>query len=277
MSPYSQAETKSIEVRGAPFAYREVGPRNGVPVVFLHHLTANLDEWDPRVIDGVGQDRHVIAFDNRGVGRSGGRTPESVAEMAEDAVAFIDALGLGRVDLLGFSLGGFVAQVIALERRQLVRRLILAGTAPAGGIDVTEVGAVLQTAIDWSSREKRHPKHFLFFSPSASGQKAADEYLGRLGERTGDQDAAVTTDAIQAQLAAITRWGQEPSSDLGSITIPVLVANGDDDVMLPTVNSFDLFRRLPKAKLSIFPNAGHGGVFEYYPEFVRQVRAFLDA
>jgi pimeloyl-ACP methyl ester carboxylesterase len=277
MSAYLQAETKTVEVNGLAFAYRELGPRSGVPVIFLHHLTASLDDWDPTVVDGIAQNHWVIAFDNRGVGRSEGETPDDVTSMAHDAEAFIDALKLKRVDLLGYSLGGFIAQVIAQERPALVRKIILAGTGPAGGEGISRIGEVLQGAMRQSSLKSKHPKNFLFFTPSESSQKSADDFLGRIGERTTDKDAAVSNEAIQAQAVAITKWGMSPANDLSAITQPVLIANGDEDVVVPTINSFELFERLPNAKLSIFPDASHGGIFQYHGEFVRQAVEFLGA
>jgi pimeloyl-ACP methyl ester carboxylesterase len=157
-STFSTAVTKTVDINGTSFVYREIGDKAGIPVVFLHHLTAVLEDWDPAVVDGLAKSRPVIVFDNRGVGGSEGKTPDNVADMAKDAMAFIDALGLTKVDLLGFSLGGFIAQVIARERPGLVRRIILAGTAPAGGEGITSVGTVLQEALTRAGTENRHPK-----------------------------------------------------------------------------------------------------------------------
>jgi pimeloyl-ACP methyl ester carboxylesterase len=276
MSTYTRAETKTVKVNGLAFAYRELGPKSGVPVVFLHHLTAGLDDWDPGVVDGIAESHHVIAFDNRGVGRSEGQTPDDVHAMAHDAEAFVDALGLKKVDLFGYSLGGFVAQVMAKERPNLVRKIILAGTGPAGGAGIAKIGEVLQTAMQRSAAEKRHPKTLLFFTPSPSSQKSAGEFLTRLSERTADNDSTVSNETIQAQAVAITKWGSSPANDLKAITQPVLVANGDEDVMFPTINSIELYQKLPNATLSIFPDASHGGIFQYHREFVRQAVTFLD-
>src|SRR5690242_4816899 len=165
-STSKEAVTKTLEVGGTPFAYREVGPTTGVPVVFLHHFTAVLDDWDPAVVDGIAAERRVILVDLRGVGGSGGTTPDSVEAMAADTVAFLDALGLGTVDLLGYSLGGMIAQVIVQQRPDLVRRVILAGTAPAGDPGPAVTGAILQAALDKAGAQGKHPKHFLFFSPT---------------------------------------------------------------------------------------------------------------
>jgi pimeloyl-ACP methyl ester carboxylesterase len=274
---YSQSATKTIAVKGLSFAYRELGPSKGIPVILLHHLTANLDDWDPSIVDGLAQNHRVIAFDNRGVGRSEGTTPDDVTEMAHDAEAFIDALGLNQVDLLGFSLGGFIAQVIAQERPSLVRRIIIAGAGPAGGAGIAKIGEVLQGAIQRAGTEKKHPKHFLFFTPSAASQKSADEFLARLSQRSKDKDAPTSDQAIYAQVVAISKWGSVEPNDLTSITQPVLVANGDDDVMVPTANSFELFAKLPNATLAIYPDSSHGGIFQYHDEFLRQASSFLDA
>jgi pimeloyl-ACP methyl ester carboxylesterase len=272
---FQDAPTQSVDVNGTRVVFREIGKEGGIPVVFLHHLTAVLDDWDPRVVDGLAVKHHVIAFDNRGVGGSGGLTPKTVEEMARDAAAFIAALGFRQVDLLGFSLGGFVAQVIAQQEPGLLRKIVLAGTGPAGGAGIGNVGPVLQTAFGEAGAANKHPKHFLFFTRTKNGQSAADDLLGRLKERTEDLDAPVSNETVQAQLAAIQAWRQGDASALATVQHPVLVANGADDVMVPTLNSFELARRLPNAQLSIFPDAGHGGIFQYHDTFVQQALAFL--
>jgi pimeloyl-ACP methyl ester carboxylesterase len=269
------APTKSVEVDGTNFVFREIGKKGGIPLVLLHHLTAVLEDWDPRVVDGLAAKHHVIAFDNRGVGGSGGSTPKTVEEMAQDAVAFIGALGFSKVDLFGFSIGGFVAQVIAQRQPGLVRKIILAGTGPAGGEGILNVAAVLKDAFGKAGATNKHPKHFLFFTQTNNGQAAADDFLGRLKERTKDLDAPVSNETVQAQLAAIQAWGQGDASTLETVQHPVLVVNGDDDVMVPPSNSFELARRLPKAQLSIFPDAGHGGIFQHHAAFVQQALVFL--
>src|SRR6266478_2993555 len=272
---FENAANKSVDVNGTNFVFREIGKKGGVPVVLLHHLTAVLEDWDPRVVDGLAAKYHVIAFDNRGVGGSGGSAPKTVEEMAHDAVAFISALGFSKVDLLGFSLGGFVSQVIAQQQPGLVRKIILAGTGPAGGDGIVNVGAVLQDAFGKAGATNKHPKHFLFFTQTSDGQTAANDFLQRQKERTKDLDAPVSNETVQAQLAAIQAWGQGDATKLGTVQHPVLVVNGDDDVMVPSFNSFELARRLPNAQLSIFPDAGHGGIFQYPAAFVQQALAFL--
>jgi pimeloyl-ACP methyl ester carboxylesterase len=275
-STSTTAATKTVAVDGIPLAYREVGSATGVPVVFLHHFTAVLDDWDPALVDGIAAEHRVILVDLRGVGGSGGTTPDSVEAMAADAVAFLDALGLSTVDLLGYSLGGMVAQVIVQQRPELVRRVILAGTAPAGDRGPADTGAVLQAAVQNASAEGKHPKHFLFFSPTAASQAAGDAFLARLNERTDDRDAPMSDETIGAQLIALAKWEQGTSpAGLTNVNKPVLVVNGDDDTMLPTISSFHLAQLLPDAQLSIYPDAGHGGIFQYHDVFVAQALEFL--
>jgi pimeloyl-ACP methyl ester carboxylesterase len=274
---FNDAPTQTVHVDGADFAYRKIGEAGGPPVVFLHHFTAVLDDWDPAVIDGLAQQRRVIIFDNRGVGRSQGKTPDSVEAMAKDAIAFIGALGLTQVDLIGFSLGGFIAQVIAHDRPNLLRRIILAGTGPAGGKGTSDLAAVLQDAFQKAAAHKKHPKHFLFFSQTKTSQEAADAFLGRLQARKNDRDPAASNETTQAQSAAIIQWGKGDGAKkaLSAIGHPVLVANGDNDIMVPTINSVALFEALPNAELSIFPDAGHGGIFQYHREFTAQALRFF--
>jgi pimeloyl-ACP methyl ester carboxylesterase len=274
---FQNATTRTIPVKDTQFVYRELGERSGVPVIFLHHLTAVLDDWDPKLLDGIAASHHVVIFDNRGVGGSGGQAPTDVTDMAEDAITFIEALGFAQVDLFGFSLGGFIAQVIAQTCPELVRKIVLAGTGPAGGVGIRDIGTVLQGAFQKARAANKHPKHFLFFSPSSQGQKAADSFLQRLGERQADRDTPIGDQTVQAQVTAIHNWGQAPDSTgaLKQILNPVLIANGDEDVIVPTVNSFALFQALPNAKLSIFPDAGHGGIFQHADAFVDQTLCFL--
>src|SRR5690349_12099603 len=221
--------TRTVDVAGVPFAYRELGPSEGIPVVFLHHLTAVLDDWDPRVIDGIAAHRRVITFDNRGVGASGGSVPDTVEKMGRDAIAFIRAMGLEKVDLLGFSLGGGVAQMVALQAPGLVRRMILAGTGPRGGGDLKEITKVVIRAYVKSALALKDPRSFLFFPRDAEGTRAAKDYLARLKERTEDRDKKISRQARSAQQKAIQAAGRHDPDDLSVITQPVLVANGDHD------------------------------------------------
>lgn len=274
---WKNAQTNGVDVDDTTLVYRQLGTDTGVPVVFLNHLAAELDRWDPRVVDGIATRRRVIVFDNRGIGGSEGRTPASVEAMARDAVAFIRALGLAQVDLLGFSLGGFISQVIALEEPQLVRKIILAGTGPAGGTGIDKVTSVTIRDMVRAALTFRHPEHYLFFTESGNGRNAARAFLARLHERTENRDKAVSIPAFIAQLKAIHAWGRLRPADLSGIYHPVLVANGEHDKMVPSSNSVDLARRLPNAELVLYEDAGHGGVFQYHEEFVKKALEFLEA
>jgi pimeloyl-ACP methyl ester carboxylesterase len=274
---HQDTATKTLDVGGTTFAYRDLGPHTGTPVIFLNHLAAVLDNWDPRVVDGIASQRRVITFDNRGVGASEGRTPTSIAEMAKDAVAFIKALGLDQVDLLGFSMGGFVAQIIAEEQPALVRKVILAGTGPAGGEGIDKVTVLTFLDVARGVVTLRDAKYYLFFTGTANGRSEARAFLKRLKERTENRDKAISVPSFRAHLKAIHAWGVQQPSDLSRIQQPVFVANGDHDRMVPTRNSADLARRLPNARLRIYADAGHGGIFQYHAEFVPEALDFLAA
>jgi len=274
-SAYEHAPTEIIDVAGVQFAYRQLGPSTGVPVVFLTHLAAVLDNWDPRVVDGIAAKRRVIAFDNRGVGASSGSTPTTIEEMARDAVAFIRALGFDQVDLFGFSMGGMIAQVIAQEEPRLVRKMIIAGTGPAGGDGIEKVTRISYLDIARGLLTRRDPKEFLFFTRTPNGRAAGKAFLARLEERTNDRDKAISVASFRAQLKAIHRWGQQKPADLASIHQPVLVMNGESDKMVPSTNTVDLDRRLPDSQLVLYPDAGHGGVFQFHEDFVQRALEFL--
>ncbi|MBK6973158.1 MAG: alpha/beta hydrolase [Sterolibacteriaceae bacterium] len=272
---WKNVPNRRIDVGGVPFAYRELGPSSGVPVIFLHHLMAVLDDWDPRVIDGIAAQRRVIAFDNRGVGGSGGSVPDTIEAMGRDAIAFIRALGLRKVDLLGFSLGGGVAQMVALQAPDLVRRMILAGTGPRGGGGIEEINRIAVIAYLKAALTLSDPRNFLFFPRTPKGKRAAKDYFSRLKERTEDRDKPISLQARRAQLKAIRTAGLSAPDDLSVITQPVFVANGDRDLMVDSRHSADMARRLPNARLTIYPDSGHGGVFQYHRAFVPAVLDFL--
>ncbi len=275
VTAYTDAPTRTVSVGGVSYAYRELGSRTGVPVVLLTHLAAVLDNWDPRVVDGIAAQHRVIAFDNRGVGASTGKTADTIEAMAADAVAFIRALGLEQVDLLGFSMGGMIAQVIAREQPQLVRRLILAGTGPAGGEGIENVTKISHLDTVRALVTLQDPKQFLFFTRTANGRRAGKKFLARLKERTGNRDKVISIRSYLTQLKAIHRWGLETPADLSTIEQPVLVVNGESDRMVPAKNSSDLARRLPNSELVIYPDAGHGGIFQFHEQFVGKALEFL--
>ncbi|HTK65311.1 MAG TPA: alpha/beta hydrolase [Pseudonocardia sp.] len=272
---WKHTPTKTLDVGGLTFHYRELGPRGGTPLVLLHHFTAVLDDWDPRLIDGVAAHRHVIAFDNRGIGATGGKVPHTIAEMAADATSFIRALGHDHVDLLGFSLGGGVAQEVTLNNPDLVRRLVLTGTGHRGGGGLNRMPLIVGKAYLQAALTRRDPRYYLFFNGNATGRKAANDYLTRLRERAGDRDKPISHQARIAQLKAIREAGLGEPHDLSKITQPTLVANGDNDVMVASSQSRTLAERIPNAQLIIYPDSGHGGIFQYHERFVPALLAFL--
>jgi pimeloyl-ACP methyl ester carboxylesterase len=265
---YQDAPTRTIAAGGVNFAYRELGPKTGIPVIFFVHLAGTLDNWDPAVTDPIAAEHHVITFDNRGVGASTGAVPDTIEAMAEDAVTFIKALGFGKVDIFSFSLGGMIAQALALRHPELVRKLILTGTGPAGGAGIDKVAGTTYYDTLRATLTRQDPKEFLFFNRNTTGKRAARAFVERLKERTADRDASISIKAFQTQLKAIRRWGRSTPADLSAITQPTLIANGDHDRMVPSVLSEDLHRRIPGSELIIYPDSGHGGIFQYHEKFV---------
>jgi pimeloyl-ACP methyl ester carboxylesterase len=276
ITSYKDAPTRTITAGGVTYAYRELGPKTGIPVVFLVHLAGTMDNWDPAIIDPIASGHHVITFDNRGIGASTGAVPDTVEAMAEDAATFIKALGFDKVDIFAFSLGGMVAQALVVRHPHLVRKLILTGTGPAGGKDMDKVAGVTYYDIVRATLTRSDPKEFLFFNRDAAGKRAAKAFVERLKERTVDRDAKIATKAFQTQLKAIKRWGRSAPADLSAITQPTLIANGDHDRMVPSVLSQDLHRRIADSQLTIYPDSGHGGIFQYHEQFVPAALDFLD-
>jgi pimeloyl-ACP methyl ester carboxylesterase len=268
--------TRFVEAGGIRFAYRRWGRPGGFPLVFLQYFSANLDEWDPQVTDGLAEDYDVILFDNAGIGSSGSETPGTVSAMARDALAFSDALGLKRFSVVGFSLGGMIAQQLALDHPDRVNRIILLGTGPRGGEGMTFT--------ELSAEERADPDRFLlaaFFSPTDLSQAAGRAFLKRLAARTRDRDRPVTTKAAEAQLHAIREWGAVPSSDryatLPKIKHATLVVHGTRDIVVQPVNAFILAEHLPDAQLIMYPDASHGAQYQHAELFLKHVKLFLSA
>jgi pimeloyl-ACP methyl ester carboxylesterase len=272
---YVRARNSLVKAGGTTFAYRELGPHGSVPLVLLNHWGAVLDNFDPCIVDGLARRHRVIAIDYRGIGSSGGIAPVTVDEMARDTIALIRAMGFDQVDLLGFSLGGFVAQDVALKVPNLVRKLILTGTGPAGGQGIDRVGAVSWPLMVKGLLTLRDPKTYLFFTATANGRQAARAFLKRLKERRAGRDKGPTPRAFLRQLKAIKAWGQQAPQDLAHLRMPVLIANGDNDIMVPTALSHEMARRIPHAQFVIYEDAGHGGIFQYHADFVCKALVFL--
>ncbi|SDS09763.1 Pimeloyl-ACP methyl ester carboxylesterase [Nocardioides scoriae] len=275
VTSYALAPTRTITAGGETFAYRELGPRGGVPVVFFVHLAATLDNWDPRIVDAVAAGRHVIAFDQLGVGGSSGSVPDTIEAAAKDAYTFVTALGHDVIDVFSFSMGGMIAQDLVVAHPTLVRRLVLTGTGPRGGKDIDKVAGTTYYDILRATLTRSDPKEFLFFHRDAVGKKAAREFIGRLAERTTDRDAKISTKAFSTQLKAIKAYGRSAPSDLSVITAPTLIANGDHDRMVPSPLSEDLHRRIEGSELVIYPNSGHGGIFQFHEQFAPVAVRFL--
>ena len=268
--------TRFVEGDTIRFAYRRWGKPGRFPLVFLNYFTGNLDDWDPQVTDGLAADHDVILFDNAGVGSSGGETPGTVLQMTRHALAFCDALGLKQFNVLGFSLGGMIAQQLALDHPDRVNRIILLGTGPRGGEGMTFT--------ELSAEERADPDRFLlaaFFSPSDASQAAGRAYLKRLAARTRDRDLPVSTKTAEAQLHAIREWGAVPSSDryatLPKIKHPTLVVHGTRDIVVQPVNAFILAEHLPDAQLIMYPDASHGAQYQHAELFLRHAMLFLSA
>ncbi len=275
ITSYAKAPVRTVFAGGVTFAYRELGPKGGIPVVFFVHLAANLDNWDPRIVDPIAKTRHVITFDQRGVGASTGKVPDSIEEMADDAYTFIRALGFDKIDIFSFSLGGMIAQALVVKHPELVRKLILTGTGPAGGKDIDKVARTTYYDILRATLTRSDPKDFLFFNRNATGKPAAEAFIKRLQERTIDRDAPIKVKAFQTQLNAIKKWGRSSPADLSRITQPTLIANGDNDRMVPSVLSEDLHRRITGSELIIYPDSGHGGIFQFHDKFAPIAVEFL--
>ena len=274
------AKNLSLEVGDVSFVYRRFGnAQTAAPaLVMLQHFRGNLDNWDPVLVDRLAQDREVILVDNRGVGGSTGVVPENVTTMARDALAFIDALGLQQIDLLGFSLGGYVAQELVLLRPRLIRRLVLAGTAPQGGPDLHRWSDDVY-ALATPDEPTAETLLALFFTASEDSRAKGLEAIARLYQRVVDRDEPTDLATRDAQLAAITAWGIPDESKLNrlaGITQPTFVANGDNDTMMHTQNSHLLAEHLPNAQLRIYPDAGHGFLDQYPELFADEVHAFLE-
>jgi pimeloyl-ACP methyl ester carboxylesterase len=271
------APTRHVDAGGITFAYRRLGDERGVPLVFLQHFRGGLDHWDPLVTAGFAKDRPVILVDNAGVAGSSGETPDTIDAMADHIAAFVGAIELPAADILGFSMGGYVAQALALRNPSLARRLVLVGTGPRAG-EPSQDPRIMQHA--GKPVTSLDDFLFLFFAPSAAGQAAGRAFWERRHQRTLDVDPPSSEQAMRAQIASFMEWRQvrgERFAELKAIRQPTLVVNGSNDVMIPTVNAFTLQQHIPNAQLIIYPDSGHGSHFQYPELFLQHARLFLDS
>jgi pimeloyl-ACP methyl ester carboxylesterase len=272
------APTQFVDAAGIRFAYRRFGKLGGMPLVFNMHFTGTMDHWDPAVTDGLAHDREVILFDNAGVSRSSGEVPNSIEEMAANAAAFIRAVGITQADVLGFSLGGLVAQELALTEPELVRRLILLGTGPRSGEGMASLTPEAQKIFGAHYDEPDRLWLKVFFTPSKVSQAAGRTYLRRFRLRIDDREPEVSDQVAPAQLEALAKWGaprENPFEYLKAIAQPTLVVNGDRDVIIYSVNSWILQQHLPNAQLILYPDANHGSQYQYPERFVEHASLFL--
>jgi pimeloyl-ACP methyl ester carboxylesterase len=268
------APTKYIEANGVKFSYRTLGPKSGTPLVLLQHFTGNMDAWDPAVVNALAKTRPVVVFNNRGVGATNGLVADSVAQMTTDAYAFIQALGHKQVDLLGFSMGGFVAQELAAQHPELVNKVILAGTTYQGGGN--NLMKVLGEA--FSRANAPDPRDYLFFSQTDAGKQAGSEFLARVYARTKDRDPESGKEIADAHGKALIVFTSTPDPEyktLKAIHQPVLVVTGSNDTMLPTEGSITMYKQLKNAQLVLYPDSNHGSIFQYHDAFVNSADFFL--
>ncbi len=276
---HQTAPTQFVEANGIRFAYRRFGKSGGAPLVFNIHFTGTMDHWDPAVTDGFAKDREVILFDNAGISSSSGEVPTSIEEMAADAAAFVKALGLTEVDVLGFSLGGFIAQTLAIAEPRLVRRVLLVGTGPRSGEGMATLTPEAQEIFGATYEEPDNLWLRVHFSPSEQSQAAGRDFLKRFRRRSEGRDPEVSEKVAPAQLEALGKWGaphENPYEYLKKIAQPTLIVNGGADVIIYTVNSFILQQNIPNAQLILYPDANHGSQYQYPELFVRHVSMFLE-
>lgn len=274
---YITTKNQYISVAGNQIAYRELGKgKSKLPIVMLVHLAATLDNWDPKLLDLLAEDVHVVVLDLPGVGASQGKVAQTIPGMAEQAIEIIQALGYDKINLLGLSMGGFIAQEVIRLNSHLVNRLILAGTGPRGGIEIDKVTGKTFRYMFKAGLERIDPKRYIFYSHDEKGKAEAEKVLGRMKMRTASYaDKEMAISGFMTQLKAIKRWGRAAEDDMAYITQPTLIVNGDKDMQVPTENSYLMHKKIKNSQLIIYPEAGHGSIFQYAEEFARELKIFI--
>ena len=271
---HETAPTQSVEIAGAAIAHRRFGKPGEAPLLLLNYFAANMDDWDPTITNGLAAEREIVLFDYRGIGRSSGETGTTVSALSEDCATFCRAIGLGKIDVMGFSLGGMVAQQLAHDYPDLLRRMILLGTGPRGGEGMTFTELTLDELDDLVSLIMN-----AFFTQSGASSTSGKAYLDRLQSRKGDRDDPVSRVSAGAQLNAIREWGIVPAQNryamLGRLSHPTLIVHGSKDVVVPPINAFILEQHIPNAKLVMYPDSSHGAQSQYAKDFLTQVEMFL--
>jgi len=264
---------QTVEANGIKFSYRSFGKKTGTPIVFLQHFTGTMDYWDPAVVDGLAKTHQVIVFNNTGMGHSTGKVADSIDQMTKDADAFIDALGYKQVDLLGFSMGGFIAQELAAAHPDKIRKVVLVGTSNKGGGD-----HLLKVLGEAFAQNNGDPRLYLFFTQTAQSQAAGKAFIARSSVRK-DRDPEISKEDMNSHAKALITWANTPDSEfnlLKSIKQPVLVVQGSNDTMLDTANSIAMYQHLPNAQLVLYPDSAHGSLFQFHTDFVSKVSNFLN-
>lgn len=276
MEKYTQTPNRFVKIDdGTQIAYRDYGEKEGIPLVCFVHLAANMDNWRPELLDILAENHRIITFDYQGVGLSGGEQPLTIRKMAEDSLEFIKALNLNKINILSLSMGGYVAQELVNIAPNLVEKLILTGTGIRGGRGIKDIRKIA----DWHTLKGiftlKDPKFSMFFNSNKEGKRHATEFIESLKNRKNNKDKGISWKSYRRQLTAIEHWGNQQKMDLSQITQPTLVANGDNDIIVPTEHSYTLAKEIPNAKLIIYQNAGHGAIFQEYEDFAQKVIQFL--
>jgi len=276
---YTKTPNQLVEFGGVRYAYRTIGERgNNPPLLLFQHFTGTMDDWDRRTIEGLSKGRQVIIFDNAGIGASGGKSPDNVADMAKIGEGLIEALSLKQVDVLGYSLGGCIVQQILADRPELIRKAIIVGSGPQGSPGLKVLPEVIAAGMKKSTETGRPLRAVLFYTDTEAGKAEGAEYLQNINNHSVDAEEPASKETTGAQAKAIVTWGSMPNNytQLGRITQPVLIVNGSNDIIAPTLESVVLFQHIPNAQLSLYPDSGHGSLFQHHALFVSQVDTFLN-